>query len=222
MFSIYARPEIEDVRGLKGKKIGVSSIGTGADSLLREALKKYGLDPNRDATILAIGVTPTRYAALVNGSVDATMLTPPLTFKAEDNGLRELVNFATEDLVEIQGSIVAREALLKSEPSLVRSFVRATLKGFLYARDNRSGTIPIIARTQQIDSNLARRMYDSVLRRAMTKDGTIGEDVQQKSVEHLILRLGSTKPPHLSRIFDYSYTTRSHSELQAKGWKPEP
>jgi ABC-type nitrate/sulfonate/bicarbonate transport system substrate-binding protein len=220
MFSIYARAEISDIRGLKGKKIGVSSIGTGADSLLREALKKHGLDPNRDATILAIGVTPTRYAALVNGSVDATMLTPPLTFKAEDSGFRELVNFSREDLVEIQGSIVVREALVHSEPDLVEKFVRATIKGFLYARGNRSGTIPIVARTQQVSSDVAVRMYDSVLRPSMTTDGTIGEDVQQKAVDHLIKRLGSTKTPPLSKIFDYSLTKKIHLDLHAKGWKP--
>jgi ABC-type nitrate/sulfonate/bicarbonate transport system substrate-binding protein len=222
MFSIYGRADILDVRGLKGKKIGVSSIGTGADSLLREALKKHGLDPNRDATILAIGVTPTRYAALANGSVDATMLTPPLTFKAQDNGFRELVNFATEDLVEIQGSIVVREALFQSEPDLVEKFVKATIKGFLYARGNRSGTIPIVARTQQISNVLAVKMYDSVLRPAMTMDGTIGEDVQQKAVEHLITRLGSVKSPPLNKIFDYSLTKKIHADLHAKGWKPEP
>jgi ABC-type nitrate/sulfonate/bicarbonate transport system substrate-binding protein len=107
------------------------SIGTGADSSLREALKKHGLEGGRDAAILSVGVTPTRYTALMNGSVDATTLTPPLTFNAKQAGFRELVNFAKEDFVKIQGSVVIGELLLQTDSNLVERFLRATSKGFL-------------------------------------------------------------------------------------------
>jgi ABC-type nitrate/sulfonate/bicarbonate transport system substrate-binding protein len=222
MFSLYAKAEIPDVRALKGRKIGVSSIGTCADSLLREALRKHGLEGGRDVAILSVGVTPTRFTALVNGSVDATMLTPPLTFNPEQAGFRELVNFAKEDLVEIQGSVIIRELLLQTDPNLVERFLRASVKGFLYVRDNRSGTIPIVARTQQISNDLAAKTYDSVLRPAMTADGTIAEDVQYKTVEQLVKRLGSTKSPPLSKIFYYSLAKRISANLQVMGWKPQP
>ena len=222
MFSLYAKSEIFGVKALRGKKIGVSSIGTGADSLLREVLKKNGLDGGRDVAILSIGVTPTRYTALLNGSVDATMLTPPFTFNAEQAGFRELVNFAREDLVEIQGSAVVQELLLQTDPQLVDKFVRGTIKGFLYLRDNRSGTIPILARTQQISTELAAKTYDSVLRPAMTADGTISEDVQHKTVDYLSKRLGVIKTPPLSKIFDYALTRRILAELQLRQWKPQP
>jgi ABC-type nitrate/sulfonate/bicarbonate transport system substrate-binding protein len=222
MFSLYAKPEIPDIRALRGKKIGVSSIGTGADSLLREALKKHGLEGGRDAVILSIGVTPTRFTALVNGSVDATMLTPPLTFNAEQAGFRELVNFAKEDFVEIQGSVVLRESLLQTDPTLVERFVRGTFKGFLYARDNRSGTIPVVARSQQVNAELATKTYDSALRPAMTADGTIPEDLQHKTIDYLAKRLGAAKAPPPHKIFDYALVKKIHADLQAKGWKPQP
>src|SRR5690242_21596566 len=48
MFWLFSKPEIRDVRGLKGKRIGVSGIGSGPDSLLREILRQNGLDANRD------------------------------------------------------------------------------------------------------------------------------------------------------------------------------
>jgi NitT/TauT family transport system substrate-binding protein len=222
MFSLYAKAEIADVRALKGKKVGVSSIGTGADSLLREALKRRGLEGGRDVAVLAIGVTPNRYNALVNGSVDATMLSPPFTFNAERAGFRELVNFATEDLVEIQGSVVTREFLIQTDPSLVEKFLTASVKGFLYVRDNRSGTIPIVARTQQISNELAAKTYDSALRPAMTPDGTIGEDLQRKAVEHLVTRLGGAKTYSLGKIFDYSLAKKIQADLQIRRWKPQP
>ena len=71
MFWLYAKPEIRDVKALKGKRVGVSGIGSGPDSLLREVLRVNGLDAARDVTILSLGVMPTIYAGLQSGIVDA-------------------------------------------------------------------------------------------------------------------------------------------------------
>jgi NitT/TauT family transport system substrate-binding protein len=64
MFWLYAKSEIRDVKGLKGKRVGVSGIGSGPDSLLREILRQNGLDGNRDVTILSLGVRPTNTASI--------------------------------------------------------------------------------------------------------------------------------------------------------------
>ncbi len=94
MFWLYAKPEIRDVKALKGKRVGVSGIGSGPDSLLREILRQHGLDPSRDVAVLSLGVMPTIFAGLQSGIVDAAMLSPPVTFKAEEAGFRELVCFS--------------------------------------------------------------------------------------------------------------------------------
>jgi hypothetical protein len=56
----------------------------------------------------------------------------------------------------------------------------------------------------------------------MTADGTISEDVQHKTVDYLSKRLGVTKTPPLSKIFDYALTRRILAELQLRQWKPQP
>src|SRR6478672_4861042 len=67
MFWLYARPELRSVESLKGRKVGVSSIGSGPDSLLRELLKKHGLDGTRDVVDsresygARRGISPTRF-----------------------------------------------------------------------------------------------------------------------------------------------------------------
>ena len=94
----------------------MSGIGSGPDSLLREILRQHGLDPSRDVTVLSLGVMPTIFAGLQSGIVDAAMLSPPVTFKAEEAGFRELVAFPKQDLVELQGSILVRDASLQSDP----------------------------------------------------------------------------------------------------------
>ena len=116
MFWLYAKPEIRDLKGLKNKRVGVSGIGSGPDSLLREILRVNGLDANRDVTVLSLGVMPTIFAGLQSGIVDAAMLSPPVTFKAQEAGFRELVSFPKQDLVELQGSVLVRDASLQSDP----------------------------------------------------------------------------------------------------------
>lgn len=54
MFWLYSRSDIRSVESLKGKKVGVSSLGSGPDSLLREILKKHGVDGGRDVAIMAV------------------------------------------------------------------------------------------------------------------------------------------------------------------------
>jgi NitT/TauT family transport system substrate-binding protein len=124
-FSLYAMPQIRSVQELKGKKIGISSFGSGPDSLVRDFLADHGIDGGRDATILAVGSGMERFIALKTGSVDAAMLSPSAYIMAEEGGFRELVSFVKQrDYVYLQGGIVARNSLLKSEPALAAKFIR--------------------------------------------------------------------------------------------------
>jgi NitT/TauT family transport system substrate-binding protein len=220
MFWLYAKPEIRDLRALKGKKVGVSGIGSGPDSLLRESLRQAGLDPNRDITVLSLGVMPTIFAGLQSGIVDAAMLAPPVTLKAEEAGFRELIAFPRQDLVELQGSVLVREALLQSDPGLLEKFVRATYKGFLYVKDYRAGAVLQVARYLQLNDGQAAKAYDQVVRPSMTQDGTLSPEMQARAVEHVLRRLDLKEAPPLSKIFDFSMARKVGAEVQAKGWKP--
>jgi ABC-type nitrate/sulfonate/bicarbonate transport system substrate-binding protein len=220
MFWLYSKAEIRDVRGLKGKRVGVSGIGSGPDSLLREILRQNSLDPARDVAILSLGVMPTIFSGLQSGAVDAAMLSPPVTFKAEEAGFRKLVAFPEEGLVELQGSVLVRDATLQSEPERVERFLRGTYKGFRYIRENRGGTIPIVARYLQVNESVALKAYDQVVRPAMTDDGTLAPETQAKAVQHVLKRLDLKEAPPLAKIFDFSLTRKVIAELQANRWKP--
>lgn len=220
LYWLYAKPDIRDVAGLKGKKVGISGIGSGPYFLLLEILKRHGLEGGRDVAILTTGVQSSSYAALVSGVVDATSLTPPFMFRAEEAGFRELVSFVNQDLIELQSAIILREGLLQTDPILVEKFVRGTLKGFFYARDNRSGTIPIITRLLKVKEDTAAKTYD-LYRSAMTPDGTVSRELQKKFLEDIVKRMRLKEPPPLERLFDYSLVQRIRSELEAQGWKPK-
>lgn len=219
MFWLYAKPEFQDVKSLKGRRIGVTGLGSGPDNLLRETLKRNGLEGGRDVTILALGLPSTVANALRTGTVDAAMASPPFNFMVKDAGFRELVSFLKEDFVELQGSVLAHERLFKSDPVLVEKFVRGTLKGLRYARENKAGTIPILLRYMKLKEDLAGLYYDQV-RQIMTADGTVSVELQKKYLDQALKVLSSKEAPPTERVFSYGLARRINGELDTAGWKP--
>jgi NitT/TauT family transport system substrate-binding protein len=219
MFWLYARSDIRLVESLRGRKVGVSSLGSGPDSLLREILKKHGLEGGRDVAIMAVGSGTARFYALQAGTVDAAMLSVPANLMAQEAGFRELVSFIDQEWIELQGTVNVTDQLMASDPMLVEKFIRATLKGFIHFRDLRSQTIAILARFLRIKEEVAASIYD-LMRPSLTQDGIVSEETQLKSLEHVIERAGLKDPPRLEKIFDYSLAVKVRNELRAKGWKP--
>ena len=196
MLWLFAKPEIRSVGDLKGKKVGISSLGSGPDSILRDLLKKHGLEGGREVVILPVGSGTARFYALQAGSVDAAMLSIPAIFMAQDAGYRELVSFVDQDIVELQGSILAPAQLLESEPALAEKFVRGSVKGFTFFRENRAATIQILTRFLRLKEDMVGKIYDR-FKPGMTPDGTIGEALQRKSIEYIVGRVGVKEPPPL-------------------------
>jgi ABC-type nitrate/sulfonate/bicarbonate transport system substrate-binding protein len=219
MFWLYSRPELRSVENLKGRKVGVSSIGSGPDSLLRELLKKHGLDGARDVVVLPVGGGTARYFALQAGSVDAAMLSIPANLMAQDAGFRQLVSFIEQEWIELQGTINVTDQVLNAEGPLVEKFIRATLKGFIHFRDLRAQSIALLGKFLRTSEDATAKIYE-LMRPSLTQDGIVSEEIQAKSLEHVVERAGLKTPPRLERIFDYSLAVKVRNELRARGWKP--
>jgi NitT/TauT family transport system substrate-binding protein len=216
---LFAKPDLQNIKALRGRKIAVVGPGAIDDVLLREVLTTNGLDGGKDATILAIGTAETRFGALASGAVDAAVLIAPFTFNAKEAGFKELVTFKDEGFVLPSGGIVARDDLLKSDPATVEKFVRTTLMGFLLARDNRSAAIKILTRALKIEEPTAARLYDSA-RPTMTTDGALSEDAQKKVVAFAMKQAGVKETPPHEKLFDFSIIKKANATLQARGWHP--
>ena len=197
----------------------MTGLGSGPDNLLRETLKRNGLEGGRDATILALGLPSTVATALRAGTVDAGTISPPFNFTVKDAGFRELVSYLKEDFVELQGSILTHEKILQSDPALVEKFVRGAVKGLRYARENKAGTIPILLRYMKLKEDLAGQYYDQV-RPIMTADGTVSVELQKKYLDQALKVLAPKESPAVERIYNYSLTRKINAELDAAGWKP--
>jgi ABC-type nitrate/sulfonate/bicarbonate transport system substrate-binding protein len=219
-YALFARPEIRTIQELEGKKIGVSSIGSGPDSLLRDLLKKRMGEGARKATILAVGGGGERLTALVTKTVDAAILSNPFTLMAKQDGYRELFSFIKQkEYNDITVATITREDLIRSNPAMVEKFIRGQVKALLLMHKNREKVVSLLSSALKMNKDVIGPAYDE-LQPAATEDGTISQDEQRKSLEHLVDRLNAKQVPALENIYDFSVTRKIYKELQARGWNP--
>ena len=87
-------PAITSIKQLKGKKVAVSRFGSGSHFQSNLALKEGGLDPEKDVTILQIGNSAARMAAILSGTVDGTIMAADFVPKAKKEGFNIVADLA--------------------------------------------------------------------------------------------------------------------------------
>src|ERR1051325_2483421 len=132
-YSIVASREITTWEKLKGKKVAISRFGSGTDTAVRLVLKRFGLDPVKDVTILQVGTQPSRLQALAAGVIDATIISPPLDLTARKQGYQILVNIADLRIPYPQQVIETTERFLKEKPLPARNFLKGFIEGIRYS-----------------------------------------------------------------------------------------
>jgi ABC-type nitrate/sulfonate/bicarbonate transport system substrate-binding protein len=110
-----ARPEIKNVSDLKGKRVGITTFGSTSDQVVRIALKKFNLEPNKDVALLSLGAQPEVFAAMQSGAVQVGAFTYPLYAAAAKLGMRELINFGALGVEDITGTVITTRSFIAKE-----------------------------------------------------------------------------------------------------------
>ena len=144
-YDIFARQEIKTGADIKGKTLGVSTLSGGTTLMVNEVLEKAYKLKEGDYKLLVVGTSPERYAALKGGSVHATFMGPPFTFRAGKDGFRKLANFH-----EYLGPILFNTDFvhvnyLKSNRTELVRFLKATIEAtrWLYDPKNKEEALAI-------------------------------------------------------------------------------
>ncbi|HET9917587.1 MAG TPA: ABC transporter substrate-binding protein [Candidatus Binatia bacterium] len=142
---LMVRPEIRSVADIKGKRIGISSLGSAGDLLFGYVLRKYGIDSNRDVLWLAVGNTGERLQALLRGTVDAADLTYPADAEAERKGFRVLLD-ARKEIVYPTASVVTRRKTIREDRETVMRVVRSYVEGIAFLKQNKEFSKKVLAK----------------------------------------------------------------------------
>lgn len=172
-FELYSHAKLASMKETKGKRFAISRFGSLSDFLTRASLLRFGIDP-KEVTILQIGSTPARFAALSSGGVDATILWFPVTETAKSMGFRKLFDLKDMYPEWPYEAFAAREGWLNKERDQVTKFLRAYQKGTRLTRDNRDEAIKSLKKFVKMDPAHAPAGYDQY-RDSFPVDGKIAE-----------------------------------------------
>ena len=128
-FYIMALPEIKTLQDLRGKKVGVTRIGSSTDFTMRLVLRKIGLQPDKDVAFVQLGDLASQAAALGTKAIAAAAFVPPFNLKAREVGAKLLVDMAKVGAHYPHTGLVASRKYLHSSSDVVRRFLRGYAQG---------------------------------------------------------------------------------------------
>ena len=122
---------------LKGKIGGVNRIGSTSDLGLRFALRRLGIDPDRDAKIITAGGNPERFAALSKGVINFTIIPEPFVRQALQLGFRDLFDIGSLKIPFWWNSVLSRETIVKAKRPLLLKFTRAMIEAIHFNKTHK-------------------------------------------------------------------------------------
>lgn len=138
VFTLLTDGSVVKSSDLKGKKIGITRIGSASEIAVREALSHFGLGP-KDATMISMGGIPDILAGMRAGAVNAGILSPPTSTAARDFGFRPILHIPDLGKEFTFSGIATKRSFVQAQPEVARAFMAALTDGAkIYREDNRA------------------------------------------------------------------------------------
>jgi NitT/TauT family transport system substrate-binding protein len=210
-YFLTVKKEVKSVKDLKGKRVAIGSFGAAADLALRAVAKQDGLDPDRDLIRLQMGGAASRYASLIAGSVDATILTLPYNLQAERAGYKDLLWFGEHMELPLSG-LAARDETIQKNSKQVAAMIRAILRAMTFASANREETTQMIANWLKVDQEVAARSYE-LGKPSWSAGGVVSDGAVKVLIDQSLLELKSKDAVPLDKVRDWTFAAQARREL---------
>jgi NitT/TauT family transport system substrate-binding protein len=142
-YKFEAVAAIKSPADLKGKKLGISRIGSSSDTATRAWLKSVGLNPDTDVTFVQIGSLQARTAALKSGALDGAMASATDAPELESGGLHPLVDLAAARLPAVNDCIIAPRAWVAANKDTFQKFIDSVMEAYPKVKSDRNFTYDV-------------------------------------------------------------------------------
>lgn len=150
-YYLITRPEIAKPADLMGKAVAVNGLGSSSDFAIRTALRHLGLEPDKDVTIVGIGGTNDRLAAMETGKVVGTILAPPEAMITVAQGGNVLLDFADLNKDYQHIAVITTRKFVREHPDLLTAYLKATSEAVARMQADKARTIEVMANYLALD-----------------------------------------------------------------------
>jgi NitT/TauT family transport system substrate-binding protein len=163
--SLVVTPNIKTPEDLKGKRIGVSRFGALSDLVVRRYLRKFGLDPAKDVTIVQIGGIPELLAAMKAGAISGGSMSPPVLTAAKKAGFKEFADFESLDYKYPAVAIATTRSFIQRQRATALNFLRGEIEGIHAIKTQKSLAVNVLKKYMRIsDPEILEEGYQYALR----------------------------------------------------------
>lgn len=178
-------------------------------------LRRAGLNPERDVTVVLGGDVPTQLQAMVNGSIQAGILSPPTVIVARDKYKMNILASAMGEFTSLQNGLAVSEKILRDQTDLAKRILRARAKGNRYFQREERGSSEVLAKYLSVDFQTALETY-RLSRAAFTTNGIPTESEITEYLKADAELLGLPSAVAVSRVFDFSLQREINRQLGVK------
>lgn len=147
---IITQPNITTFDQLREKIGGVNRLGSTSDLGLRLALRRKGIDPEKDLKIITAGDNPSRLAAVSRGVVQFTIIPEPFVREAEKIGLKDFFAIGSLTIPFWWNAVLVQESTLRSKRPMLLKFTRAMMEAVHYIKTDKEGTKEIFSKNLKL------------------------------------------------------------------------
>lgn len=158
VFTLLADSAITKGSELKGKRIGITRLGSASDLAVRAALEQFGLGP-KDITMISLGGIPDILAAMRAGAIHAGILSPPTSTAARDMGYRPLLHIPDLGREFTFSGIAARRSFVQSQPEIARAYMASLTDGAKVYREDSRAALRVLRKYLRADERILEGGY---------------------------------------------------------------
>jgi ABC-type nitrate/sulfonate/bicarbonate transport system substrate-binding protein len=217
-YTLVANKAIATTAQLRGKTIMIGGPNDITRVFMDKVLATYGFGP-QDYSYTYAGAPAARYAALVNGGIDATVLLPPVTFQAIEAGypaLDEVIKYFPR--FPTSGYAV-NAGWVKTHRDLLVAYLRGFQQGvrWLYDPANRARAAAILGEADNVSADVANKTYEVYVSRGalLPKTGRFERDDFPQVIDTLVRTKQIPAPaPPASRFYDNQFIDAAMAGLR--------
>jgi len=212
-YYIVARPGINSVMELRGKKIAAQPRGL-SDRIAAEAiLESKGIDLKEVQFVTIGGDLPVRMGVLTSGLADAVCLQPPGPVLLEKDGYRIIAGPNDVKVGSPTMGVTASVKRLMEKRAEVKKLLRAMLRGLRFIRERREDTVAIMAQWFALKPDIAAKSYDLILP-GYSQDGSLTDATMQAIIDLRVQSLGLPRPASLDQVRDFTLVREAWREIK--------
>jgi ABC-type nitrate/sulfonate/bicarbonate transport system substrate-binding protein len=215
LFWLISRPEYRSVKDLKGKVLGVVTIGGRQHTMAKRMLALGGIDADKGLTTVQVGEESVQLQALISNAIQAAAISPPIFLVGRDKYKMNILDGSADKFTSIQNGLAVHVKTLQEKPELVKKMLRARAKGNRFFHENEKGSSELLALLWNTDLNIAGETY-RLSKPAFTLTGIPSEEEIKEylALDAQILKLPEPVPP--SKVFDFALQREVIRELGIK------